>query len=278
MASEMSAPREIVAVIEEAVNLRLCMDAASSAAAVDRGTSLIALHICADPALMVAGAEEVDLQQLRGLQEGSARARSDTVYRAFEAWRAASKHHDARWREHTGDVEGSLPAEIGNALLIVLAEPHNLDSADALHAAIFDSRRPILYVPTRVRSGAPFGKHMAIAWKPRAQARRAIIHTLPWLRAARQITAISVNEPDAPSDTFELMQFLNAEGLSAEIKHVQTGPREHVADRILFEVEKIGADSLVMGAFRFGQVFEWVFGGVTRDILRKSRVPVFMMH
>jgi nucleotide-binding universal stress UspA family protein len=278
MVSEMSAPREIVAVIEESASLRPCMDAASRAAAIDEGISLIALHICADPALMVAGAEEVELQQLRGLQEGSARERLDTVYRAFETWRIASKHPDAGWREHTGDVEGSLPPEIRNALLIVLAEPHNLDSADALHAAIFDSKRPVLYVPANAQGGGPLGRHMAIAWKPRPQARRAIIHMLPWLRAAQHITAISVNEPDASYDTSELVQLLNAELLAPDIKHVQTGPREHVADRILFEAEKIGADSLVMGAYRFGQMFEWVFGGVTRDVLRKSRVPVFMMH
>lgn len=48
--------------------------------------------------------------------------------------------------------------------------------------------------------------------------------------------------------------------------------------RLLADAEARAADCIVMGAFRFGQVFERVFGGVTHEILARTRLPVFMMH
>jgi nucleotide-binding universal stress UspA family protein len=51
-----------------------------------------------------------------------------------------------------------------------------------------------------------------------------------------------------------------------------------VGHRILSEVDKIGADSLVMGAYRHGAAFEWVLGGATADVLSHTHVPVWLLH
>ena len=67
-------------------------------------------------------------------------------------------------------------------------------------------------------------------------------------------------------------------GYSAEVREASAGRDEHIAVRLLSEAEAVNADSLVMGAFRFGQIYEWVFGGVTYEVLNRTRLPVFMMH
>jgi enolase len=269
--------KEVVAVIEEASTARRCLTVAQNAATITGTLSLSALHICVDPAKLIAAAEEIDLQLMRELREGTAQERLLQARQVFEGWLSFSGAR-VKWLEHAGDVTSSLIAEVKNAALIAIAEPHNLDSADALHAAIFNTGLPVLYVPTKGSVPAPLGEHIAIAWKPRTQARKAIMHTTPWLRAARKITIVAVDEAGSARDCVEVLKLLNDQGLSAEVRHVDTLPGQHIGARLLAEAEKVGADSIVMGAFRFGQIFEAVFGGVTHEVLNRTRLPIFMMH
>jgi enolase len=267
----------VLAIIEEAASAGRCLTVAHRATQLSNSLSLSALHISVDPTKLIAAAEEVDLQEMRELSEGTAPQRLKRAREVFENWEALSGVQ-VKWLEHVGDITSSLLAEIKDVALIAIAQPHNLDSADALHAAIFNSGQPVLFVPTKEDLPETLGTHMVIAWKPRTQARKAIMHTLPWLRAARRITIVTVDEPEAAAGCAEVLALLKDHDISADVRHVRTEPGQHIAARLLAEAETIAADSIVMGAFRFGQVFEWVFGGVTHEILARTRLPVFMMH
>jgi enolase len=269
--------QEVVAVIEEADTARRCLIVAQRAAQLANSMPLSALHICVDPSRLIAAAEEIDLQKMREFKEHTAQERLQRARQVFEAWVAFSGAQ-VRWLEHVGDITSSLLAEVGNAALIAIAHPHNLDSADALHAAIFNAHRPVLFVPTEGGLPATLGDHIVIAWKPRTQARKAIMRTLPWLRAAKKITIVAVDEPDTTQDCSEVLGLLQEHGITAEARHVRTERGQHIGSRLLAEANAVSADSIVMGAFRFGQIFEWVFGGVTHEVLNRTRLPVFMMH
>lgn len=275
-ASSTAPGHDVVAVIEEASTARRCLTVAQQAAELG-GARLSALHICVDPAKLIAAAEEIDLQKMREMQEGTAQERLRQARYVFEGWLAFSGAR-VKWLEHVGNVTSSLIAEVKDAALIAVAQPHNLDSADALHAAIFNTGRPVLFVPTEGSLPASLGEHIVIAWKPRTQARKAIMRTIPWLRAAKHITIVTVDEPEASQDCAEVLGILKDHGKSADVRHVRTDPGQHIGARLLTEAEAVGADAIVMGAFRFGQIFEWVFGGVTHEVLRRTRLPVFMMH
>jgi enolase len=268
---------EVVAVIEEAATARRCLTVAQHAARIVNSLSLSALHICVDPAKLIASAEESDIQMLREQREGTAEERLVQARRAFEKWVAFSGAR-ARWLEHVGDITSSLLAEVKDAALIAIAQPHDLDSADALHTAIFSSRCPILFIPTEGTLPTTLGEHMVIAWKPQTQARKAVTRTLPWLYAAKRITLVAVDEPESSQDCDEVLGLLGQYSVRADVRHVRTEPGQHIAARILSEADAVAADSIVMGAFRFGQIFEWVFGGVTHEVLNRTRLPVFMMH
>jgi nucleotide-binding universal stress UspA family protein len=268
--------REVVAVIEEATTAQRCLTVALRAAQCVNSLSLAALHICVDPAKLVA-AEEICLQKMREVKEGSAKERLARAREVFEKW-AVESGAQARWLEHVGDITSSLVSEVKHAALIVIAQPNNLDSADALHAAIFNTRRPVLFVPSVGRLSRSLGEHMVIAWKPRTQARKAIMQTLPWLKAAKRVTIVTISEAGTVQDCDEVLRLLDEHGMSAEVRNVGARREEHIAVRLLSEAEAVNADSLVMGAFRFGQIYEWVFGGVTYEVLNRTRLPVFMMH
>jgi enolase len=268
---------DIVAVIEEASTAQRCLTVAQRAAQLAGNAPLSALHICVDPAKIIAAAEEIDVQMMRELKEGTAQERLRQARYIFEGWLSFSGAR-VKWMEHVGDVTSSLIAEVKHAALIVIAQPHNLDSADALHAAIFNSGRPVLFVPADGILPLTLGEHMVIAWKPRTQARKAIMRTTPWLRAAKRVTIVAVDEAETARDCAEALGLLKDQGVSAEVRHVRTQPGQHIGARLLSEAEAVAADAIVMGAFRFGQIFEWVFGGVTHEVLKGTRLPVFMMH
>jgi nucleotide-binding universal stress UspA family protein len=214
---------------------------------------------------------------MREFREGTAQDRLAHARRVFESWVAFSGAR-VTWHEHVGGITSSLLDEVKDAALIAIAQPHNLDSNDALHAAIFNSGRLVLFVPTDGNLPSTLGEHMVIAWKPRTQARKAIKNTLPWLHAAKRITIVTVDEPEETQDCAEVLGVLNQYQISAAVRNVRTDQGQHIAARLLSEAESLAADSIVMGAFRFGQIFEWVFGGVTHEVLNRTRLPVFMMH
>jgi nucleotide-binding universal stress UspA family protein len=269
--------REVVAVIEEATTAQRCLTVALRAAQRVNSLSLSALHICVDPAKLVAAVEEISLQSMREIEEGSDKDRLGRARAAFQRW-ATLSGAQVRWVEHVGGITSSLICEVKDAALIVIAQPHNLDSADALHAAIFNSHRLVLYVPSEYRLPPSLGEHMVVAWKPRRQARKAVIHAIPWLKAAKRVTIVIVSEAGGVRDCDEVLHLLDEHGISADIRGVSARKDEYIGARLLSEAEAVNADSLVMGAFRFGQIYEWLFGGVTYEVLNRTRLPVFMMH
>jgi hypothetical protein len=65
---------EVVAIVEEAMTAQRCLTVAQLAARVN-SLSLSALHICVDPRKLVAAVEEISLQSMREIEEGSAKDR-----------------------------------------------------------------------------------------------------------------------------------------------------------------------------------------------------------
>lgn len=271
------APLTIIAVLEEITSVSTTLSAATLASLASKNTSVIALHIEVDPDRIVSAPEEISLQHLRERYEGTAPKRADEIKHRFDMWQARNDNQAATWRLRVGTLDGTLPPETHSADLLVLTRPHNMDASDAFHAALFDAKKLVLLAPDTL-SGPTIGKHMVIAWKPRQQALRAVVAALPWLEAAGRVTVVAADEP---AETFELDQLaplLKQRSIAFEFVPTSVLDTEHPADAILRQAMAIGADSVVMGAFRFGMIAEWIFGGVTREMIYKSRLPLFLMH
>ena len=268
----------ILAVIEEPETTRQCLiGAAASAAMVPPLGTVTALHIEVDPAKIRTAPEEISIQQLREQYEGSAHDRAIQIQRIFEFWLTANPSISAQWRKIIGTVDANVTQQAQGADLIVLGQPHNLDSADALHAAIFHSGKPVLFLPRGPLRDITFD-HLAVAWKDTPQANKAIRQTQPWLAAATRLSVLTVDEPGTTRNTGSVEQWMREHDLPFELQHLTCPPNGHAATALLAAAEQIEADALVMGAYRFGQILEWVFGGVTSEILQRSTFPVFLAH
>jgi nucleotide-binding universal stress UspA family protein len=158
----------------------------------------------------------------------------------------------------------------------VLATTYNaLDVA----GMILKAGRPVLVVPPDVPS--LLADRIVIGWKDAREARRAVLDALPFIHEATQVTLAQVcdegDEAAAKRGIDDVVQYLACHRIKCAPKVYlrREGP---VAARLLKLVEDEGADLLVTGAYGSSRLGEWVFGGVTEDLLATSPVSCLMSH
>ena len=200
------------------------------------------------------------------------RARVETLRRAFETWTSGAH---AGWAETEGDPTAAVARQGRRADLVVLRRPERAGDKiahRALHAALFDTGRPVLVVPA---TSAGFGRRVAIAWKDDGKAEAAIRATLDWLRQAESVVLLLVAEDGETGAAVPAL--LRENGVAAEARIVDPGGR--AAGLALIEAAgRMGADLLVMGAYAHGSWREAILGGVTQHVLTESTIPVLLRN
>lgn len=267
---------KIIAIITEAATARSCLDAAVTAARIDRQARIEALHIVVDPEQLVSSTEEVQIQRLRKTTEGTAGDKATAAQAAFVAWNAGTGDDTPRieWKSSTGAEEEIVVHEAGDADLLVLAQGHDLDSGDARHAAIREMGKPLLLVPAGWKPHSDSFSHIAVALSDTPVTDDAIKAALPWLRAADKVTAIRIGSED---HALTLADRLRETGIDAELRIFPPAGDDRGA-QIVMEAQAVGAEMLVAGAYRHGQFVEWLMGGTTRHMLAATELPLFLAH
>ncbi|MBS9477559.1 universal stress protein [Ancylobacter radicis] len=255
------------------------LDAARLAAAARPGSTIEALEVMVDPAHMVAADEEVDIQYLREATEGTAQQRAQSTRAAFDTWKEqpGSKAATVNWRSITGaETAGVVKEATADVALIVMAHDANMDGADALHAAIFSTGKPVLLVPPSWQAGTRTKfNHIAVGLIDDDTMRRAIMAAKPWLQDAERISAISIQGTGNVSPDSGSMWPLAS--IAPEFVTVLPSS-EKTAARLVHEADRLKADLLVAGAYGHMEFMEWLFGGVTRELLQVADLPLLLAH
>ncbi|MCJ8143423.1 universal stress protein [Ancylobacter sp. A5.8] len=262
-----------------AASVPAALDAAALAASALAGASIEALDVVVDPGHMMASSEEVSIQQLRALREGSAQERAQAVRAAFDGWMAGRDPGAAPvlWRSVTGAETDSVVGEAApDVALMVVPHDANMDASDALHAAIFATGKPVILVPPTWRANArTHFAHIAVGLIDDDTMRRAIIAAEPWLRGAGRISAISIeggsNVTADPAAMWPLAT------IAPDFLKVPPTD-EPTATRLVREADQLDADLLVAGAYGHMELMEWLFGGVTRELLQVADLPLLLAH
>lgn len=212
---------------------------------------------------------------------------------------AARKQFDD-WKQQTGLSDATAPLvgptarlhiEVGTpatllsehgpvADLIVTALPKSGGASDstALEAALFDTGRPVLAIPTEGSTSIDQKAPIAIAWNGRPEAARALKAALPILARSRgEIILMSIGEPDEPKKLAPAIDYLAMHGIAA---HGVTLPDRAGATGALLleEAAKRGAGLLVMGAYTHNRWREAILGGVTHHVIKHAELPVLFAH
>jgi nucleotide-binding universal stress UspA family protein len=141
------------------------------------------------------------------------------------------------------------------------------------------SGRPLLLAPPKPEP--ILGRTIAIAWKPGAEAARAVTAASSWLERADRIFILSVSHRalgDARDrlSAERLAASLRWRGLTAEVHtDYASGPEARTLQSMACDKD---ADLLVMGAYGHSRVREYLLGGVTQSMLAGAVLPVLMVR
>ena len=105
--------------------------------------------------------------------------------------------------------------------------------------------------------------------------------SLPFLKAAKDVVVLEVCDEgdfgDAELHTFTVVEHLRRHGVDARAK-AAIAPADCVCHEIGVTARAIGADLVVAGGYGHARLGEWVFGGVTRDLLQAPERFVLLSH
>lgn len=138
--------------------------------------------------------------------------------------------------------------------------------------------RPILIVPQRIADLAL--QHVFVGWKDTREARRAVADALPLLKAAGHVGVIEItsddDREDAKARVRDVGRWLESHQVSAIPRAIGTGSLE--MGYLHRELSSQKCDLLVAGAYGHSRLGEWVFGGITQDILLDPDFCVLLSH
>ena len=170
-------------------------------------------------------------------------------------------------RSHLSDlIVVSLPGQDGG-----YTGPQSMATDVALCA-----RAPVLAVDHQTRGLDCFGPAM-IAWNGSPEAANALRLTLPMLRKASVVHIVAVAEEREGFPPIGASVYLSRHGLTSEL-HEWPADGRGIADTLRDAAATLRAAYLVMGAYGHSRFSEAVLGGVTRDLLRHSPVPLLLAH
>ena len=168
-------------------------------------------------------------------------------------------------------IRSTSPARNYDLSVVAQSEPES-DPGEALiiHAALFDSGRPVLVVPY-IQSGPMALDRVMVCWNGSKSAARAIGDALPLLQRAGQIDVVSVDDRDRRNElrSADIAAHLARHGLNVELKPV-VAPDSDVANVILSQAADNATGLMVLGGFGHSRFREFVLGGATRGILGAS--------
>ncbi|MEX6504936.1 universal stress protein [Jiella sp. M17.18] len=166
--------------------------------------------------------------------------------------------------------------------LFVVAQPvPDPDHSDQiLEAVLFAAGATTLIVPKAPPSPRE-PKVIAIGWRDTRECSRAVAAALPFLMRAEEVHLISVAEDVADEERHlqpaaDMARHLARHGVAVEIRNVPQW--HHPGAGLLNEAGAVGADLVVSGAYSRSRFRESIFGGVTRELLKSSPIPILMAH
>jgi nucleotide-binding universal stress UspA family protein len=167
---------------------------------------------------------------------------------------------------------------VADLLVVGRAREGEAVAMDILEAALMESRRPVLIAPAEAPQKT--SDTIAIAWKDTPEAARAVAAALPFIAAAKRVIILSAEEGDERSGQPSCERLLHAllwHNPATSVQRLQGNARPP-AEIVLDEAAAAGADLLVMGGYGHSRLREVAFGGFTRHMLTKCRLPVLMAH
>lgn len=190
-------------------------------------------------------------------------------------------HEDVAWdwAQVDGDVVASLAQWSALNDMVVVSQFNRKGEDDALpivDALAIESACPVLVVPGDAK-GLNLSAPVVLGWNASAEAAGTIRQALPVLQAASAVHIVSVGEDGMDFPQMAASAYLSRHGVKSELHTIAAG-RAKPAEALVNFARESGAGMIVMGAYGHSRLRETLLGGVTRDLLASSRIPLLLGH
>lgn len=179
-----------------------------------------------------------------------------------------------------GQAASAIAARARHHDLSVVGCPQTDAEQRIVEAVLFESGRPVLLAPRAWRP-RPIGERVVVAWKPTRQAARALSDAEDLLLQACRTVLLTVDmdhtEDECRVAGSDITAHLKRRGVNAEACAIAPIGRTE-ARAVLDHAVAIDADLIVMGGFGRSRMSEFIFGGMTREMVRSANIPVLMSH
>lgn len=235
------------------------------------------LHVRAEPSVMLAADETgaATPALIRNLETEEA-TRSARVRGAFVEAMKALPDAEARWTElRATDLDLGAYARLFDFVLLSRpSQASDSPSMGLIEAALFDSGRYLMIAPPE--PPPEFAENIVVAWNGGAETARSVACARPFLRQAKQVTVLQVEEGMTPGPEAEdIAAYLQGTGVDAKILKRKAGSKGAGA-AILEEAAVLGCDLLIKGGYTRSRLRQTIFGGPTIHILQNAEMPVLM--
>lgn len=149
------------------------------------------------------------------------------------------------------------------------------DAGETLKAILRDSPRPIVTVPPQQSNNGT----VLIGYDGSLQAARTLqALALLDLCAGQDVHVVCVHEDrlEAAKRADRAMDYLDFHGIKAH-RH-SLAPEKDIGEVLLDQAASLNAGLLAMGAYGQPTLKEFFFGSVTKTLLRRSSLPLFLYH
>jgi nucleotide-binding universal stress UspA family protein len=180
------------------------------------------------------------------------------------------------WRSVLDFPTEAVAREARAADLVIVGNiRENRDPFRALDpgSLLLKTGRPVLVVPRTVSTLSP--QRVVIAWKDARESRRAVRDALPFLQNAESVMIVEISEDGGGEQTLLRLRDVANYLARHRVKLVAERVRypDVTATNSLFRlIRDENIDLIVAGAYGHSRMGEWVFGGVTRELLAESPI------
>jgi nucleotide-binding universal stress UspA family protein len=202
-------------------------------------------------------------------------AHAEAVFR-----RGAGARNRIEWRSAISMPVPFIAEQARAADLIVVSRP--AQSEDCAWPFGVSPEELVLTVGRPVLIACPYdddfsAQRVIVAWKDTREARRAVSDALPLLKAAEEVFIVAIGDETRRAGAEDVSDYLLRHGIKSATVLRRDAP-SGVADEIMKVAEQEEADLIVSGAYGYSRMREWMFGGVTRELLHGAPVCCLMSH
>ncbi|MER9070592.1 universal stress protein [Mesorhizobium sp. M0902] len=215
---------------------------------------------------------------------------SQDIARLEKTSREIHKLLRATWRCYDVDIANCDQASIGDAVRqralsndLTIVGPALLNDISlgplVINGSLFDTGKPVLVVPEGAEATLS-PRRVLVGWDSRVEASRAVREALDLLAGAEEVR-VALVDPEATctgngtEPGADIAAYLTRHGARVSVdllasagKSAATVLAQHAIDT--------SADMIVMGAYGNRRLRERLFGGVTRWIVGKPSLPLFL--